>query len=130
MSRTFQELKTLVEKWAGERQITQNSFPVAQSKKTTEEVCELIEEASKLDALEFVIDQLDTSIPDHEVFLDELYRDTTKAYKDAIGDVIITLIVGASTRGIDVIECLEMAYEEIKDRKGYLRSDGVFVKEE
>lgn len=30
---------------------------------------------------------------------------------------------------LDLTECAEHAYETIKDRKGYLRPDGVFVKE-
>ena len=32
--------------------------------------------------------------------------------------------------GLDFVDCVEHAYSVIKDRKGYLRSDGVFIKEE
>ena len=32
--------------------------------------------------------------------------------------------------GLSLTDCVEQAYEEIKERKGYLRPDGVFVKEE
>jgi hypothetical protein len=35
----------------------------------------------------------------------------------------------AEEYGLDFTDCVEQAYNEIKDRKGYLRSDGVFVKE-
>ena len=31
---------------------------------------------------------------------------------------------------VDLVDCLEEAYETIKDHKGYLTSDGIFVKEE
>lgn len=31
--------------------------------------------------------------------------------------------------GLSLTDCVEQAYEEIKDRTGYLRPDGVFVKE-
>jgi hypothetical protein len=48
---------------------------------------------------------------------------------DAIGDVLVTLIMCAATLHVNVTECLKLAYEEIKDRKGYLRPDGVFVKD-
>jgi hypothetical protein len=50
-------------------------------------------------------------------------------YRDAIGDVGVTLLMGCATADVDFVECLQQAYEEIKDRKGYLRADGVFVKE-
>jgi hypothetical protein len=36
-------------------------------------------------------------------------------------------VVGA-LEDIDLTKCLEAAYSEIKDRKGYLNKDGVFVK--
>ena len=33
-------------------------------------------------------------------------------------------------QGYDFMECCELAWNEIKDRKGYLREDGIFIKEE
>jgi len=30
---------------------------------------------------------------------------------------------------VTLTECLEHAYEQIKDRKGYLNAEGIFVKE-
>lgn len=41
----------------------------------------------------------------------------------------MTLIVGCAVADINLTDCLEAAYAEIKDRKGHLRADGVFVKE-
>ena len=48
--------------------------------------------------------------------------------KDAIGDSIVTLIVLCLQLGYDVEECLTIAYNDIKDRKGVMINDN-FVKE-
>ena len=47
--------------------------------------------------------------------------------KDAIGDSIVTLIVLCLQLGYDVEECLTIAYNDIKDRKGVMIDDN-FVK--
>lgn len=47
-----------------------------------------------------------------------------------IGDCAVLLTIIAEIAGLDFQECCEAAYEKIKDRKGYLNSSGVFVKEE
>ena len=47
---------------------------------------------------------------------------------DGIGDVVVTLICISMQLDVDFNECLKMAYDEIKDRKGKM-IDGVFVKE-
>lgn len=49
--------------------------------------------------------------------------------KDAVGDCMVVLTMICAIMDIDLVECYRGAYEEIKDRKGYLRPDGVFVKE-
>lgn len=51
------------------------------------------------------------------------------ALKDAIGDTLVTIIVLAHQLDLDVTECLGIAYEEIKNRKGKM-VNGTFVKEE
>lgn len=43
--------------------------------------------------------------------------------------IVCGLMALCDSMGLDFIECVEMAYNEIKDRKGTLREDGVFVKE-
>ena len=48
--------------------------------------------------------------------------------KDAIGDSIVTLVVLCLQLGYDVEECLTIAYNDIKDRKGVMIDDN-FVKE-
>ena len=47
---------------------------------------------------------------------------------DGIGDVVVTLICISMQLDIDFNECLKIAYNEIKDRKGKM-VNGVFVKE-
>jgi NTP pyrophosphatase (non-canonical NTP hydrolase) len=47
---------------------------------------------------------------------------------DGYGDVLITLIILAEQRNIDLKLALNLAYNEIKDRKGTLK-DGSFIKE-
>ena len=49
---------------------------------------------------------------------------------DAVGDIYVTLIGVCRIYGIDIQECIGQAYEEIKDRKGYLTPEGMFVKED
>ena len=60
-------------------------------------------------------------------------KDHTPANRVAMmtefGDVLVTLIILAAQLRIDPIECLELAYTKIKDRKGKT-IDGTFVKEE
>src|SRR5690625_1687653 len=48
--------------------------------------------------------------------------------KDAIGDMYVVMTIMAQQLGFNIEECIEIAYEEIKDRKGKM-IDGVFVKE-
>nr|WP_026287439.1 MazG-like family protein [Gracilibacillus lacisalsi] len=48
---------------------------------------------------------------------------------DAIGDVYVVLTILSMQLHLDVRDCVNHAYYQIKDRKGEMR-DGVFVKEE
>lgn len=49
--------------------------------------------------------------------------------RDDIGDCIVVLINIAERNKVSLTECLEVAYNDIKDRKGKM-VDGIFVKEE
>lgn len=55
-------------------------------------------------------------------------RGNKAALKDGIGDSIITLIILAMQCGLSARDCLAVAYDEIKDRKGKT-VNGVFIKE-
>ncbi|WP_425539430.1 MazG-like family protein [Microaceticoccus formicicus] len=55
-------------------------------------------------------------------------KQNTEDLKDGIGDVIVVLTVLSLQLNLDITECVKLAYEEIKDRRGKL-INGVFVKE-
>jgi len=100
--KSYRELEMLVIQWGEARKIVQNSNPLAQAKKTQEELDELVHAIKECNEAEM---------------------------KDAYGDLLVTLIIGCATADIDLVSCLELAYQEIKDRKGTLNADGIFVKE-
>lgn len=56
-----------------------------------------------------------------------LARGDEHMLRDGIGDVVVTLIILAQQNDMDLYECLQAAYDEIKGRKGKM-IDGVFVK--
>ena len=51
-----------------------------------------------------------------------------KDIRDDIGDIIVVLINIATRNNLTIEECLDVAYDDIKDRKGTM-IDGVFIKE-
>jgi hypothetical protein len=61
--------------------------------------------------------------------LDAINRNNDDEIDDAIGDIGTTLIMICAIRGIPFTKCLEKAKNVVVKRKGYLRPDGVFVKE-
>jgi NTP pyrophosphatase (non-canonical NTP hydrolase) len=89
-------------RWAEDRQILKHGNVKTQLLKTMSELGELADAVIKNDRSEIV---------------------------DGLGDVLVTLIVVATMLDLDLTNCLERAYDEIKDRKGYLNENGVFVKE-
>ena len=50
-----------------------------------------------------------------------------KEFRDAIGDTLVTLIILADIASARPMACLELAYKEIRDRKGKTEN-GTFVK--
>lgn len=57
-----------------------------------------------------------------------LLKNDINKIKDSIGDVLVTLIIFASTQETNIEECLNIAWNEIKNRTGKT-IDGVFIKE-
>lgn len=51
-----------------------------------------------------------------------------KDVADDIGDIMVVLINIAERNGLSLEHCLDVAYDDIKDRKGRM-VDGIFVKE-
>lgn len=64
--------------------------------------------------------------------IEEVYefRDATteEEAKLEFGDILVVCIQIARLRGLDMVECLDLAYQKIKDRKGRLEN-GVFIKD-
>ena len=91
------------------------------------------------------IDKAESWKPQFKKIAEEVkeYRDELRKYEDSkgdhvylvndemteMGDILVTLIVMAQQRGYELYDCLEMAYEKIKNRKGEV-IDGTFVKAE
>lgn len=98
----FHELEEKVLQWAMDRKIIPNSNPTAQLMKTLSELGELADATLKRD---------DDGI------------------MDGVGDVLVTLILYCELQGTSAARCLKRAYDEIKDRKGTLTPEGIFVKE-
>ena len=94
------ELVKLVEEWAKEKHLDK-ADPEKQMLKVIEEVGEV--GAS-------------------------LARNNENDLRDGIGDVVVTLIILAMQNNMDLYECLNQAYSEIKNRQGKM-INGVFVKE-
>jgi len=99
---SFADLEMKVIQWSEARKIIPNSTPEAQFIKLQEEVDEL------RDAL-FAKDKHDAI--------------------DAIGDCTVVLLNICALLDVNFTDCLAHAYNEIKDRKGYLNKDGIFVKQ-
>ena len=103
---TLADLIAKINQWADDRNLKQ-ADPKIQWMRITEEVGEI-----------------------RDVLLKPTkFTEPQAALKDAIGDTLVTIIVLAHQLDLDVTECLGIAYEEIKNRKGKM-VNGTFVKEE
>jgi NTP pyrophosphatase (non-canonical NTP hydrolase) len=111
---SYRDLETKILIWGDARKITTNGTPVGQAKKTMEEAGELLAAVTDLAQLQ----------PGSEAHAEAFGK-----AKDGIGDTLVTLIMVGALLDVDVVQCLSEAYEEIKDRKGYLGPDGIFHKE-
>lgn len=114
----YSELEPLVIEWAKEKGILEKATPLAQGKKTYEEVLELIE-------------ALEVQEEGKRNFINikgKLVR-TDEEIKDAFGDILVTIIIGAKIQGLSLEDCLESAYNIISKRTGKM-IDGQFVKDE
>ena len=49
--------------------------------------------------------------------------------EDAIGDMYVVMTIYCLQHNIEIDDCIKLAYDEIKDRKGKM-INGVFIKEE
>ena len=60
---------------------------------------------------------------------DATLKSDSSGVVDGVGDVLVTLILYCELSGVCITECLASAYDTIKDRKGTLTPEGIFVKE-
>lgn len=97
---TNDELETLTSKWAHDRGITVNGKVITQYMKLAEEAGEMASHIAK-----------------------------GQCIKDDIGDCIVVLNNIARLYGTTINECWNLAFDEIKDRKGFLNEDGIFIKD-
>ena len=91
-----------VMQWSQAKGILKYGTPLGQATKTLEEAQELI---------------------------DAINANDLPGIADAIGDVLVTLVNVAALTDLDVRKCFYDAYLQIKDRKGYMNEQGIFVKE-
>ncbi|EGO2703080.1 hypothetical protein IGM14_001621 [Enterococcus sp. DIV2349] len=94
------ELVKLVEEWSKEKRLDK-AEPEKQMLKVIEEVGEVVA---------------------------ALARNNENDLRDGIGDVVVTLIILAMQNNMDLYECVNQAYSEIKNRQGEM-VNGAFVKE-
>ena len=57
-----------------------------------------------------------------------IVKNDTEELIDAVGDTYVTLVILCQQLGIEIEDCVNVAYSEIKDRKGKL-VDATFIKE-
>jgi NTP pyrophosphatase (non-canonical NTP hydrolase) len=96
------ELECLIENWAKEKGILDKATPLKQAMKTQEEVTELC---------------------------NAIIDDNRDEIKDAIGDIVVTLIIQAKMQGMTIEECINAAYDVISKRTGQM-INGQFVKDQ
>lgn len=113
----YKELEQKVIEWAKEKGILEKATPIAQCDKTFEEVEELSEalEAQKMDLFEFTNSKGKVVNTKFEI-------------QDALGDILVTIIIQAEMQGLKLEDCLQSAYDVISKRTGKMLN-GQFVKD-
>ena len=94
------ELVKLIERWHEDRNLIEGSTDKDQVLKLVQELGELSDSVCK-----------------------------EKDMRDDLGDMLVVMINIMKRNNITIEECLQKAYDDIKDRKGRM-VDGIFVKEE
>lgn len=113
----YKELEKLVLQWASDKGILEKATPLTQARKTEEEVHELIEACvAKKNG--------------NETFTNSKGKlvNTQEELKDALGNILVTIIIGAELQGLNLEDCLESAYNVISKRTGKM-VNGQFVKD-
>jgi len=115
---TYNELEPLVIQWAKDKGILEKATPLDQARKTEEEVHEL---------LEACVAQRNND--NHFYNFKGKLVNTNEEILDALGDILVTIIIQAEMQGLKLEDCLESAYNVISKRTGSMQN-GQFVKDE
>jgi NTP pyrophosphatase (non-canonical NTP hydrolase) len=99
---SYANVEIRIIQWAEARKIIPNSTPEVQLLKAVSEMGELADATIKKDK---------------------------EAVVDAVGDVMVCLINYCALQDINLVDCMEVAYDQIKNRKGTLLPSGLFVKD-
>ena len=99
---TYANIEMQIVQWAEARKIIPNSTPATQLLKAVSEIGELA----------------DATIKNNR---DEIL--------DAVGDVMVCLVNYCALQDINLVDCMQIAYDQIKNRRGILLKNGVFIKE-
>lgn len=97
----YNELEALVIAWAEQKGIFEKGNPDAQCEKTFEEVTELSA---------------------------AIYENNKEEVIDALGDILVTIIIQAEMQGLKLEDCLLSAYNVISKRTGVM-VEGKFVRD-
>jgi NTP pyrophosphatase (non-canonical NTP hydrolase) len=98
---SYADYEMRIIQWAEARKIIPNSSPETQLLKAMSELGELADATIKKDKAGVI---------------------------DGVGDVMVCLVNYCALQDINLVNCMESAYNEIKHRKGTLMPNGVFVK--
>jgi len=99
---SYAAIESDIIRWAEARKIIPNSTPDVQLLKAISEIGELADATIKKDR---------------------------EAIIDAVGDVMVCLVNYCVLQDINLVQCMEVAYDQIKNRRGTLLPNGVFVKD-
>ena len=121
------ELQKNVLKWAEDKGILSKATMLTQINKTQEELTETRDAILQLEELDRASGYLiatEEGIEHYCLRSAQLKEEIT----DGIGDQLVTLIILSKLHNSNITECLEHAYNEIKDRTGEM-VNGTFVKD-
>jgi NTP pyrophosphatase (non-canonical NTP hydrolase) len=99
---SYADVEIKIIQWAEARKIIPNSTPEVQLLKAMSEMGELADATIKKDE---------------------------EAIVDSVGDVMVCLVNYCALQDISLVDCMEVAYDQIKNRRGRLLPSGVFQKE-
>lgn len=99
---SYASIEIKIIQWSEQRKIIPNSTPDVQLLKAMSEMGELADATIKKDK---------------------------EAIVDAVGDVMVCLVNYCALQDINLVNCMEVAYDQIKNRRGTLLPNGVFVKD-